>query len=275
MRLALTGAAWVGLAVLAAGSPLLAQLRDNTEKQMTCQNGDYDGDRARHCEVREQALPAPGRLSVDARQNGGLTIKGWLRSDMLVRSRVEASADTASAAALMASQVSIDSAGGEVRATGPESGNNSWWSVSYEIFVPQNTDLTLKARNGGITISDVRGQIRFEGNNGGVQLKRLAGDVSGATVNGGVQVELAGAIWDGRQLDVTTRNGGVTLAMPAYYSAHIRAETERGGVSSDFPLTVHGDVVPRQMDFNLGSGGPLIHIATTNGRVSLKRSDAQ
>jgi hypothetical protein len=136
------------------------------------------------------------RLSVDASRNGGVTVKGWLRNEVLVRARVEASADNEGAAANLASRVSVDSSGGQVRATGPESidNNNSWWSVSYEIFIPQNTDLTTTARNGGITISDVRGQIRFAGRNGGVHLKRLAGDVSGSTGNGGVQVELTGTI---------------------------------------------------------------------------------
>src|ERR1700689_3223542 len=144
MRSALTGAAWIGLAVSTAGIPLLAQLQDNEEKQLTCQNGGHDGESARHCEIREQALPAIGRLSVDSGQNGGATVKGWLRSDVLIRARVETSGETGAAAALMASQVSIDSAGGQVRAMVPESTNNSSWSVSYEIFVPQNTDLTLK-----------------------------------------------------------------------------------------------------------------------------------
>jgi hypothetical protein len=40
-------------------------------------------------------------------------------------------------AANVAGRVSIDSNGGQVRATGPESvdNNHSWWSVTYEIFV--------------------------------------------------------------------------------------------------------------------------------------------
>ena len=277
MRSAVTCAAWIGVAVFAAGEPLLAQLRDNSEKQMTCQNGGYDSDGVRHCEMREQTVPAIGRLSVDASRNGGVTVKGWLRNEVLVRARVEASAENEGAAANMVSRISIDSSGGQVRATGPESvdNNNSWWSVSYEIFVPQNTDLTATARNGGITISDVRGQIRFEGRNGGVHLKRLAGDVSGSTVNGGVQVELTGTIWDGRQLEVTTRNGGVNVTMPSSYSARIQAESERGGLQSDFPVTVQGNVRPRRLDFNVGAGGPLIHVTTTNGRVSFTRAESQ
>jgi hypothetical protein len=270
-------AAWVGVAVFAAGEPLLAQLRDNSEKQMTCQNNGYDSDGVRHCEMREQTVPAIGRLNVDANRNGGVTVKGWLRNEVLVRARVEASAENEGAAANLVSQVSIDSNGGQLRATGPASGdnNNSWWSVSYEIFVPQNTDLTVTARNGGINIADVRGQIRFEGRNGGVHLKRLAGDVIGSTVNGGVEAELAGTNWDGRQLEVTTRNGGVTVTMPSSYSARIQAESKRGGFQSDFPVTVQGNVRPRRLDFNVGSGGPLIHVTTTNGRVSFTRADSQ
>ncbi len=275
MRSVLTGAAWIGLAVSAAGVPLLAQLQDNSEKQMACQNGGYDSERERHCEVREQTVASIGRLNVDAGRNGGVTVKGWRRGDVLVRARVEASAETEAAAGILASQVWIDSAGGQVRAMGPETVNNTGWSVSFEIFVPQNSDLTLKAHNGGITISDVRGQIHFDGNNGGVHLKRLAGDVTGATVNGGVQVELAGSMWDGRQLEVSTRNGGVSVAMPSNYSAHLQAETHAGGVQSDFPVMLQGNMKPRQLDFNVGAGGPLIHVTTTNGRVSFTRAEAQ
>jgi hypothetical protein len=50
MRLVLTSAAWIGLAACTAGVPLLAQMQNNSEKQMTCSNRGFDGDRARHCE---------------------------------------------------------------------------------------------------------------------------------------------------------------------------------------------------------------------------------
>ena len=275
MKAALTSAAWIGLAVTTGGFPLLAQLQDNTEKQMTCENQGGGRDQARHCDIREQTVASAGRLSVDAGRNGGASVKGWLRADVLVRARVEAAADTEVAAAQIAGQVSVSSSGGQVRATGPESANNSWWSVSYEIFVPQNTDLELKTYNGGLAISDVRGTIHFEVNNGGVRLKRVAGDVTGSTVNGGLHVELAGAVWDGRQLDVSTRNGGVMLAVPSTYSAHIQAETVNGGIHSDFAAAVDTSAKPRRLDFNVGSGGAPIHVATTNGGVSVKRVESQ
>jgi hypothetical protein len=275
MRLVLTSAAWIGLAVCTGGAPLLAQLHDNTAKQMTCNNGGHDGDRVRHCEIREQSVASIGRLNIDAGQNGGVTVKGWLRGDVLVRARVEASGDTEGDAANLASRVMIDSSGGQVRATGPEPVNNSWWSVSYEIFVPQVTDLTMKTRNGGLNISDVRGQLHFDAINGGVHLKRVGGEVSGATVNGGIDVELAGAVADWRQMELTTNNGGVTVAMPAHYSARVQAETGMGRIQSDFPLPANADGRSNKLDFAIGAGGPPIHITTGNGGIRLKRTESQ
>lgn len=275
MRFALTTAVWIGLAVSAASCPAFAQMHDNTEKQMTCQNGDY-GDGARHCEIREQSVASIGRLSVDAARNGGVSIKGWSGGDVLVRARIDANAENESAAALMAGQVSIDSSGGQVQATGPGAGNNSWWSVSYEIFVPYNTDLTLKAHNGGLNIADVQGQIHFEATNGGVNLKRVAGEITGATTNGGVNVELVGGMMEPRQMDVSTRNGGVNLTLPANYSAHVQAETEVGSIQSDFPMPpLESTGRPRKLDMTVGAGGPLIHVSTRNGGVRLKKADTQ
>ena len=271
MRSALATAACIGLSASALAVPLLGQMQNNTEKQMTCDSRDYDHDRARHCDIREQALPSGGRLSVEG-HNGGVTVKGWLRGEVLVRARVDSVAETQADADLLASQVSIDSSGGQVRSMGPDAHDNSWWSVSYEIFVPQTTDLSVKTHNGGVAISDVRGQIRFDTYNGGVHLKRLAGDVGGGTHNGGIKVELMGSLWDGRQLEVTTYNGGIALVMPTGYSAHVQAETSSGRIQSDFPITVSGETRPRRLDTDLGSGGPLIHLTTHNGQVALKHA---
>ena len=274
MKSAVTTVACIGLSLSTGAVPLLAQMQNNAEKQMTCDNRGFDGNRSRHCEIREQALASVGSLSVEG-HNGGAAVKGWLRSDVLVRARVDAVADTQSSADLLAGRVSVDTGGGQVHSMGPDHLEDSWWSVSYEIFVPQTTDLSVKTHNGGVTISDVRGQIRFSTHNGGVHLKRVAGDVGGDTHNGGIEVELAGSIWDGRQLEVSAYNGGITLAAPAGLSAHVQAETSNGRIQSDFPITVTGEVRPRRLDTNIGSGGPLIHLTTHNGQVTLKRAGSQ
>ena len=259
-------------ATLALATTALAQMQDNQQKQLTCDQGGHNDSHVRFCEVREQSLSSTANLDVDSGQNGGIRVKGWSQSSILVRTRVEAWAPSSAEASDLARQVKLDTANAHIRAEGPRSNNDSWWSTSFEIFVPQNINLTLQSLNGGISISDIRGDLHFQATNGGIHLNRLAGSISGSTVNGGVYLQCSGNTWDGNQIDLRTTNGGVTLAMPADYSAHIQTGTVNGSIRSDFPVTVHGSIRPNNLDFNLGSGGPLIHLSTTNGSVTLKQT---
>jgi hypothetical protein len=162
------------MASLALAAAAFSQMQDNQTKQMTCEKGGH-GDRARYCEIREQPVAPMGLLNVDAGQNGGATIKARSRNEVLVRARVESWGISDSDARGIASQVYIDTSGGHVQARGPESANNAGWSASFEILVPQATNLTVKTVNRGITISDIRGELQFEATNVGIHLARVAG----------------------------------------------------------------------------------------------------
>jgi DUF4097 and DUF4098 domain-containing protein YvlB len=241
---------------------------------MTCDDQWSDGNRAQHCEIREATIPAPGGvLTVDGQKNGGISVKGADRSDVLVRARVQTRADTDDEARAMATQIRVET-GGRIYATGPETASGRSWSVSYEVFVPRQSDLSLTAFNGGISISDVRGQINFSTINGGVSLARLAGSVHGQTTNGGVSIDLEGGTWDGDTLDVRTTNGGVNLRLPESYSAHLETGTTNGGMSIGFPITVQGKIT-KQLSLDLGSGGPVLRVMTVNGGVSIARKSSR
>jgi hypothetical protein len=232
-----------------------------------------DDDHYRHCEVREQRLPA-GPLAVDAGQNGGIRVEGWDGSDILVRAVVQASAREEADARRLAGEVEVQAGGGRVTARGPErsDGGREWWSVSYRISVPRRTDLDLNANNGGITIANVAGTIRFDTTNGGVRLADVGGAVNGRTRNGGVRVALGGSQWDGDGLDVETSNGGVTLAIPEPYNAQLETRTVNGGFRFDYPLTLSGELSPRRgISTTLGSGGAPVRVRTTNGGLRIER----
>jgi len=247
-------------------------LAQEAERAMNCDEN-WQSDRASHCEINETTLAALARLSVDGGVNGGMTVKGWQKNEILVRARVQTSAESDGRARDLARQVIIHTGGGRIVADGPRNEQRENWSVSYEVFVPQKIDLTLKARNGGIRIADVSGQLEFETTNGGVSLQRLAGNVHGRTTNGGLSVELAGSRWEGSQLDTSTTNGGVSMSVPANYSARLETGTVNGHIRVDFPVTVSGRI-DRQLSINLGSGGPLVRATTTNGGVSIKRKES-
>lgn len=266
---------WLRLGVFVAamlsvsGAVVLAH--GDKDGSLSCRDNWYSDRLVGQCEIREQRLPAGGALTVDARKNGGVSIKGWDQNEVLVRARVQAAAATQSEADQLAKQVKIETAGGKVFAVGPESRKDSQWNVSYEIFVPRRTDLSLEAYNGGIYIADVSGRIEFNGHNGGVVLKRVGGTVRGGTTNGGLLVELVGTRWDGEELDVKTTNGGIVLSVPENYSAHLETGTVNGHLSIDFPITVQGRI-SREVAVNLGEGGATVRAMTTNGGVKIRRT---
>ncbi len=238
--------------------------------EMSCDEQNWNNERASHCEINETTIPATQQLTVDGGVNGGVRVRGWQKSGILVRAKVQTQADTDAQARAIASRITIRTGGGRIVADGPSTEGHENWSVSYEVFVPQQIDLSLKAHNGGIAISDVRGHIEFTTTNGGVSLQRLAGNVQGRTTNGGLSVELAGDRWDGEQLDATTTNGGVSVSVPEGYSAHLETGTVNGHINLDFPVTVHGEI-GRRLSADLGSGGALVRVVTTNGGVSIHR----
>lgn len=276
-RKSLTHIALTCAAICLAASAGFAQA-DNSRYSLTCRNQDNyndDDSRARHCEVKEQTLSATGgTLNVDGMQNGGIHVKGWERNDILVRYRIQTQAATQTEADNLASQIRVTTANGQIRAEGPEQMNKAHWDVGYEIFVPRQSNLSLKTHNGGIGISGVRGQIEFEALNGGVSLKQLGGNVKGATVNGGLSVELIGNTWDGEGLNVKTTNGGLSVSVPDNYSAQLNAGTINGGfnVSPSIAEVARG---AKQLSVNLGSGGTNLRIYTTNGGVSIKRRESR
>lgn len=260
------------IAALVTFTGVAAFAQRDKDRSLTCRDNNYYNDRlVSNCEIREQTLaPSGGAIAIDGRQNGGISVKGWDQSQILVRARVQAGAPTAAEAEALGKQVRIETSGAKIHATGPESKRDYNWDVSYEVFVPRRADLSLETHNGGIAIADVNGKIDFTALNGGVVLKRVGGAVRGSTTNGGLMIQLSGDRWDGESMDVSTTNGGVILSVPENYSAHIETGTVNGGVNTEFPVTVKGEVT-KQIALNLGSGGATVRAMTTNGGVHLKK----
>jgi DUF4097 and DUF4098 domain-containing protein YvlB len=254
------------VAVGIACSPAAAQGVSRAEN--SC--GGISSDRAYHCEVREETIAGGNPLRVDASPNGGIRVQGWDRNEVSIVSRVVAYGDTEQEARQLASQVRIETAGGDISARGPERDGDRYFVVSFELNVPQQAHVTMKTVNGGITVRDLRGTVDFDAVNGGVRLDNVGGEIRGETNNGGLTIDLTGDRWEGTGLDVETQNGGVRLNLPANYSAELETGTTNGRLNVDFPITVQGSIGKR-LHTTLGAGGPKIRAMTYNGGVSIRQ----
>ena len=234
-----------------------------------------NGDKVSQKELRELTVASTGSLNVDGGRNGGVSVKGENRSDVLVRACVQAWGASEAEAKSLLSSVRIET-GSSIRA---DSASDENWSVSYEIRVPRSTNLDLKAHNGGVSISSVDGNIEFATTNGGVNLGDLSGSVKGRTTNGGVNVKLTGNSWKGSGLDVVTTNGGVNLTVPEGYAANFETGTTNGGFKSEVAaLNVetednkgygNGWQRSKKVNASMNGGGALIRVVTSNGGIKI------
>ena len=255
------------LAVLAAGPSQAAERRVAQDDQWCREDGNWR-ERARHCEVRETTLAASGLISVDARPNGGIEVRGWDRNEVRLRVKIVATAAAEADARALASQVQVETAG-TVQAAGPRPQRGQSWYASFKLDVPRAQALRLQADNGGLHVSNLEGDLELHSINGGLHLDQVGGHVQGETVNGGVHLELAGSEWRGEGLDLSTTNGGVHLEIPEDYNARLEASTVNGGVHSELtsarPAKRHGGRIAA----DLGRGGQLIRLTTTNGGLHI------
>jgi len=239
-----------------------------------CQRNRNDNEQ--FCEARNFTMAGGRSLTVDGRENGGVTVHAWDRTDVQVVAMIQTQAESEAEARAIAKEIAIAVNSGEVRANGPslQGRRHESWSVSYEIWAPRRTDLTLTASNGGISVDGMNSRMTLETVNGGLSLVDVDGDVHGTTVNGGVTAELNGDRWRGTGLDLRTQNGGVHLSLPANYSASLETGTVNGRLNLGFPVTVQGTIagnMDRRFTTQLGAGGAPIRAVTTNGGVSIVR----
>lgn len=205
--------------------------------------------------------------------NGGIEVTGENRQDVALEARVTAWAPTEAEASHLLSQIMIDTTNGDVHDSGPRPSffGHSGYSIDYHLHVPEHIAADLHTTNGGIELTRLTGNLRFETTNGGVNLDQLSGDVEGHTVNGGLNISLAGDRWQGEGLHAGTTNGGVDMRIPDHYSAHLETATVNGGISVDFPVTIQGEI-KNHLNTDLGSGGPTIHVQTVNGGISISHN---
>ncbi len=245
-----------------------AQTEDRAERwRDNCERG-WNNDRARFCELRTYTISPAKRISVDARDNGGVAFIGENRRDVRIVARVQATADDDATAREIARQIRVFTDGGKIRSEGPSQPGHTSWSVSYDVYVPSQANLEAITENGGISAEEIQGEMNFEATNGGIHLSEVGGNVRARTTNGGVTANLSGTTWQGEGLDLQTTNGGATVNVPRGYNAQLETGTTNGWIRVDFPITVRGSLT-RHISTQLGSGGPRVRVVTTNGGVHI------
>jgi DUF4097 and DUF4098 domain-containing protein YvlB len=234
--------------------------------------GYYGEDRERHCEVRTTTVRAAGgTISMNAGQNGSISIRGADVQTITVIAKIAATAYTQAEADDIAKHVTLTVTPTQITGDGPSQTNHRNWSVSFDVTVPRSAGVVARTQNGGVSLEGLTGRSEAHAVNGPVRIQDMSGEVIGRTENGPVMADLQGTKWQGVGLDLQTTNGPVNLRIPDGYNAHLETGTVNGPMQFDFPVTLQGRI-NRRLSLELGSGGPTIRAVTTNGPVVVRRT---
>ena len=153
-------------------------------------------------------------------------------------------------------------------------------------------DLNVTTSNGSVRVEDLDGGAQLTTSNGGIHCTRVRGTVQARTSNGGVHVDLTGSkagepvrvetsnggvdlrlgAMSSNPVHAVTSNGGITLEMPAGANARVKAVTSaHARVSSDFDVRREGPESRSRLEGQIGNGGALIELSTSNGGIHLKK----
>ena len=140
--------------------------------------------------------------------------------------------------------------------------------VQFMIEVPAGVQCVPRTVNGDVSAQGLTGTVDAQTVNGSIDVE-TSGMVSAQTVNGSIRVEM-GRLAD--DVEFSTVNGGITVAITGDVDATLRAATMNGSIESDFPVTIQGKAGRRSLQGTLGKGGPRIDLESVNGSLRLRRA---
>ena len=127
-------------------------------------------------------------------------------------------------------------------------------------------------RDNDISADQALGPLVLTTHNGNVTLDRIAGDVAVTNRNGTIDLTAAPAIGN---ITLEDRNGSIKTTLPEHAGFSVQAGTNNGNIDTDLQLSLSGTGNGKNLSGTVGSGGPLVHITTTNGDISIHKGDVQ
>ena len=150
----------------------------------------------------------------------------------------------------------------------------------FEVQVPYDTALDLKALNNGIVVKKTTGDFDIHGLNGGIEMEEVSGSGLVSTLNGKVKVAFSKN--PARASQFKTLNGSVDVYFQSGLNADLKFKKLNGGIYTDFEVTAlpqsaaggtsDGKFVyrsDRKMAGRAGKGGPELTFDTLNGSIRL------
>ncbi len=130
-------------------------------------------------------------------------------------------------------------------------------------------DVQLRTSNGHVGVRGLRGSLDATTSNSAItaQIDRTTSDVRANSSNGSINLELPPDFAAG--VRAHTSNSSIEVHLPRNANAHVTASTNNGSINSEFEMTVHGEIGKNHLEGDIGKGGPLVDLGTSNGGIRI------
>jgi DUF4097 and DUF4098 domain-containing protein YvlB len=130
-------------------------------------------------------------------------------------------------------------------------------------------DVQLRTSNGHIGVRGLRGSLDATTSNSAItaQIDRATSDVRANSSNGSIDLELPPDFSAG--VRAHTSNSSIEVHLPRSANAHVIASTNNGSINSEFEMAVHGEIGKNHLEGDIGKGGPLVDLGTSNGGIRI------
>jgi DUF4097 and DUF4098 domain-containing protein YvlB len=235
----------------------------------------------------------PAGSSFEAQtHNGSIKISGSDITECNLTATITGRAVTEEDAQKLAERttVRLESFGGRLTAKidKPACLRNQSVSVSFDVQVPNESDLELTTHNGSVEIRNITGRLNGTTHNGKITTEKISGivelhthngsiicrDISGdsrlRTHNGSIKAYYSQALPSVCDISLITYNGGIELETPSNFSGEIDISTRNGSIRTDLPITVVGKISKSRLSGRIGSGQGKLHLLTHNGSIRVR-----
>ena len=127
--------------------------------------------------------------------------------------------------------------------------------------------IIAKTSSGSIDLEQTGGgDVEVASSSGSVRVRGVRGAVRGSTSSGSLTVEgePSGA-WR-----LSASSGHVNVNLPSTQGFELDANSQSGSIDVGFPVTVTGSVGRRSLRGSARGGGPLLHVRTSSGGISIR-----
>lgn len=142
--------------------------------------------------------------------------------------------------------------------------------VEFTVRVPNGVRFIGRTVNGGVQADHLGADVEAHTLNGKIVVS-TAGAALAETVNGSIYAIIGNAHWYGARR-FSTVNGSIELELPCNTTAELSASTVNGGITTDFPLAIHGRIANHNSHGTLKTGSQELKINTVNGNIILRET---